>query len=69
MLKNVFFEKLNILNVGLVVYNARKQGTVPERLDSTVLHFSIALTKYSYNLSSENKTVHFFVSLIVAYQV
>ena len=47
--------------------NARKQGTVTEGLDSTVLHFSIALTKYSYNFSSENKTGHFFVSLVMAY--
>ena len=66
MFKSILpIEKLNILNVGLVVQNARNQGTVKEGLDSTVLHFSIALTKYSYNFSSENKTVHFFVSLVI----
>ena len=47
MLKSIFpIEKLNILNVGLVVQNVRKQGTVTEGLDSTVLHFSIERTKF-----------------------
>ena len=46
MLKSIFpIEKLNILNVGLVVQNARKQGTVTEGLDSTVLNSNIELTK------------------------
>ena len=46
MLKSIFpIEKLNILNVGLVVQNARKQGTVREGLDSTVLNSNIELTK------------------------
>ena len=48
MLISIFpIKKLNILNVGLVVQNARKQGTVKERLDSTVLHTSIEVTKIS----------------------
>ena len=48
MLISIFpIKKLNILNVGLVVKNAKKQGTVKERLDSTVLHTSIEVTKIS----------------------
>ena len=48
MLISIFpIKKLNILNVGLIVQNARKQGTVTERLDSTVLHTSIEVTKIS----------------------
>ena len=45
------------------------KALVTERIDSTILHFSIELTKYSYNVSNENKTIHFFVPFVVACQV
>ena len=53
MLKSI--EKLNILNVGLVVQNARKQGTVKEGLDITVLHSSIERTKIVIMLAHMKK--------------